>query len=113
MSRHTTTHFYIASWVVWVVAVIAFFIVRRHLDGANTLLIQDPNLGALAAIIDVLALVMAFLIVVTLYRLAKQHDWGWFVAVLVLQLIGLGIAGMVAYAIAGPVDIDISKPGIT
>src|SRR2546430_5541983 len=30
-------------------------------------------------------------------------------AVLLLQLVGLGIVGMGAYAVAGPVDIDLSK----
>jgi hypothetical protein len=33
-----------------------------------------------------------------------MHAWAWFTAVLVLHLIGLGIVGMIAYAIAGPDD---------
>lgn len=39
-----------------------------------------------------------------LLRLGQVRAWGWFVAVLVLHLAGLGIAGMLAYAIAGPED---------
>ncbi len=34
----------------------------------------------------------------------RQKSCGWFVAVLILQLIGLGIIGMVLYGIWGPAD---------
>ena len=50
-----------------------------------------------------------------LIKLAQQHAWGWFVAVLILQLIFLGIIGMAAYAIAGPQDTDevVTRPTTT
>ena len=79
----------------------------------NPLGVNDPNIAALVVILDVLVFVMFVLWVAALARLARQHDWGWFVALLVLQLVGLGIVGMVAYAIAGPIDVDLSKPGIS
>ena len=47
-----------------------------------------------------------------LVKLAHLSAWGWFVGVLILHLIGLGIIGMVAYAIAGPEDdtIVVTRP---
>jgi hypothetical protein len=42
-----------------------------------------------------------------LIKLATQHVWNWFAAVLVLQLFFLGIIGMLAYAIAGPEDTEV------
>ena len=93
--------------MVWIIAVIAFAIARQHVASSN------PFLGGLATIVEILAVVMAILWIGALVRLARQHDWGWFLAVLLLQLVGLGIVGMGAYAVAGPVDIDLSKPGIT
>jgi hypothetical protein len=50
--------------------------------------------------------------IVALLRLAHATAWGWFVGVLVLHLIGLGIVGMVAYAIVGPEDdtIVVTRP---
>ena len=74
---------------------------------------DDTNLAALVAILDVLVIVMFVLWLAALSRLARQHDWGWFISLLILQLVGLGIVGIVAYAIAGPIDIDLSRPGIT
>jgi hypothetical protein len=41
-----------------------------------------------------------------LIKLGQLHAWGWFVAVLVLHLLALGIIGMLAYAIAGPTDTE-------
>jgi hypothetical protein len=102
-----------AAWLVWVVAVVAFVVVRQHVDLSSPFALTDPNLGGLAAIIEILTLVMALLWIGALLRLARQHDWGWSVAVLILQLVGLGIVGMAAYAIAGPIDVDLSRPGIT
>jgi hypothetical protein len=52
------------------------------------------------------AVVMLVMWIGALIRLGQQHAWGWFVAVLVLHLIGLGIIGMVAYAVSGPGDTD-------
>jgi preprotein translocase subunit Sss1 len=97
---------------VWIIGIAAYLIAHREIPG-NPLSISDPNLAAIVAILDVLVLVMFVLWLAALARLARQHDWGWFAALLVLQLTGLGILGMVAYAIAGPIDVDLSKPGIS
>lgn len=113
ISKHSTTRAYIAAWLVWIIGIAAYLIVRREMPGGNPLGNDDPNLAALVVILDVLILVMFVLWLAALARLARQHDWGWFAAVLILQLVGLGIIGMVAYAIAGPIDVDLTKPGIT
>lgn len=42
-----------------------------------------------------------------LIRAGQLRRWGWFVALLVLQLLGLGIAGMIASAAAGPEGEEI------
>jgi len=42
-----------------------------------------------------------------LVKLGLQRAWGWFIGVLVLHLVGLGIVGMGAYAVAGPQDEDL------
>ena len=49
-----------------------------------------------------------------LIRLGRLNSWGWFVAVLVLQLIGLGIIGIAAYAVAGPSDeMVVTRPTVS
>lgn len=57
------------------------------------------------AVLMVTGLVMLVTWIGALVKLGQQHAWGWFSAVLVLHLVGLGIIGMVAYAISGPEDI--------
>jgi len=47
-------------------------------------------------------LVMLVAWIGALIRLGQLHSWVWFAVVLLLQLIGLGIIGMVAYALADP-----------
>ena len=60
--------------------------------------------------IDLYLVILASVVVMLVFwigaliRLGQMHAWAWFTAVLVLHLIGLGIAGMVAYAIGGPDD---------
>ena len=56
------------------------------------------------AVLVACGIVMFVMWIGALVRLAQQHAWGWFIGVLVLQLIFLGIVGMAAYAIAGPED---------
>ena len=58
------------------------------------------------------SVVMLVMLIGALVKLAHVSAWGWLVGVLVLHLIGLGIIGMVAYAIAGPEDetIVVTRP---
>src|SRR3989442_13308403 len=66
----------------------------------------SPQAGVTIAWLVLVAcgVVMFVMWIGALVRLAQQHAWGWFIGVLVLQLIFLGIVGMAAYAIAGPED---------
>jgi hypothetical protein len=104
MSKRITTRWYIAAWVIYILAVIAFFVMARANNGAST-----PPAGALAAYLLIIAtgIVMLVMWIGALIRLGQQHAWGWFAAVLVLHLIGLGIIGMVAYAVRGPADTEM------
>jgi hypothetical protein len=95
-----------------VIALMAFVVARRYAS-ADPLSLTDPNLTGLIVIIEVLAAAMVVCWIAALVRLWRQHDVGWFAAVLILHVVGLGIVGMVAYAGAGPVDIDVSKPGVS
>jgi len=104
MSKRITTRWYISAWVVYILSVIAFFVMARANQGAST-----PPPGAMIAYLVLIAtgIVMLVMWIGALIRLGQQHAWGWFVGVLVLHLIGLGIIGMVAYAVAGPPDTDM------
>src|ERR1700686_1357670 len=104
MSKRTTTRCYITAWVVYILAVVAFFVMARANQGSNT-----PPPGGLITYLLIIAtgIVMLVMWIGALIRLGQQQAWGWFVGVLVLHLIGLGIVGMGAYAVAGPPDTDV------
>ena len=104
MSRETATGCYLAAWLVWVIALLALYVTREY--------VETPNEG-LILIIGLLAAAMVVCWVGALDRLSAQHEWGWFGAVLVLHLVCLGVVGMAAYKLAGPVDVDLSKPRIS
>ena len=98
MSKRTTTRAYISAWVVYVISAIALIMALRNNDGTASVppVAIDLYLVILASVVVMLVFWIGALI-----RLGQMHAWAWFTAVLVLHLIGLGIAGMVAYAIAG------------
>ena len=111
MSKRTTTRWYIGAWVVWVLAL-----------SANIIVLSGAKGGSLPPISYVLYLVMAVAGIVTLItwigalvKLGTQRAWGWFVGVLVSNLVGLGIIGMVAYAAGGPEDMGpaVMRPTTT
>jgi len=101
MSKRITTRWYIGAWVVWLIAFVALLLISRSAPGST------PPPGAMLAylVAAVASLVTLVMWIGALIRLGQQQAWGWFAGVLVLHLIGLGIIGMVAYAIAGPEDI--------
>lgn len=63
-----------------------------------------PISVAASFVVFIAAVVMLVMWIGALIRLGQLQSWGWFVAVLILHLVGLGIIGMVAYAAAGPED---------
>jgi hypothetical protein len=102
VSKRITTPWYIVAWVVWLIAFVAYFAMARSISGSS----NGPTGGVVAASIVafIAGIVMLVMWIGALVKLGMQKAWGWFVAVLVLHLVGLGIIGMVAYAIAGPPD---------
>ncbi|HEX9097575.1 MAG TPA: hypothetical protein VF990_15905 [Candidatus Dormibacteraeota bacterium] len=103
MNKRTTTRGYIVAWVIYVIAWVALIMTMHNSTGQGA---SSPPSIAVAFYLVLLASAIAMLVywIGALIRLGQLRAWGWFVAVLVLHLVGLGIAGMLAYAIAGPED---------
>jgi hypothetical protein len=111
MSKSITTRWYIGAWVVAVLAGIVAGVVERGAPAGST-----PTAAIIASLVVVACGIVMFVMWIgALIRLAQQRAWGWFIAVMVLQLIFLGIIGMVAYAIAGPDDTTavVMRPTVT
>jgi hypothetical protein len=104
MSKRITTRWYIGAWVVWILALIAMVVIGRGAQGATS-----PPAGVVIAygVAFVSAIVMLVMWIGALVKLGMQHSWGWFAAVLILQLVMLGIIGTLLYAIAGPEDTEV------
>ncbi len=111
MGKGTSTTWYIGAWVTWVAALIGFSIAYRYGDATSGWWLHDANLTGIASIIQVSMLVMCAAWIGALIRLARIKRWGWFACVLVTQLLGAGILGMVMYAGIGPEDRELSRPG--
>ena len=102
LSKQLTTRWYLSAWIVAAIACLAL-LATTHTHQAGT----SPVTPAFYLILAASAIAMLVFWIGALVRLAQLDSWGWFVAVLFLHLIGLGIVGMVAYAIAGPEDSTI------
>jgi hypothetical protein len=104
MSKQVTTRWYIGAWTVYVVALLGLIVAGRsaleHGLPANGVL-----LGYLVLLVSGMAMLVLWIAV--LIRLGTQQEWGWFVGVVILHLVGLGIVGMVAYATSGPEDAEL------
>ena len=101
MSKQITTRWYIGAWVVWLVAFVGLALSMHAAQSSGSASV--PTLAVVAyAVMAVAGVVMLVVWIGALIKLGQQHAWGWFVAVLVLHLVALGIIGMVAYAVAGP-----------
>jgi hypothetical protein len=117
MSKSVTTRWYIGAWVVGAVSMLVFFMTAHTHTTSSS--ITAAGTSPIAVIAWLLVIAASIVMLVTwigaLIRLGQLGRWGWFVLVLVLQLIGLGILGMVAYAAAGPAHAsgDITRPSLT
>lgn len=111
MSKAMATRWYIGAWVVAVISLVVAYVSGLSAT-ANT---AYSPLTAIAGTVAVVAgLVMLVACIGALIRLGQMRSWGWFVAVLILQLIALGIIGMVAYAVAGPSDeMVVTRPTVS
>jgi len=99
VSRRLTTRWYIGSWVVYALAWAALIMTLRSNTDAES---PPPMAMLLYLVLFASAVVMLVFWIGALIMLAHLRALGWFIAVLVLHLIGLGIIGMIAYALAGP-----------
>ena len=99
MSKSTSTRWYIGAWVVALIALLIAF-TTGHSATASTSV--SPLTAVAWGVASIAGLVMLVAGIGAMIRLGQLHSWGWFAAVLILQLIGLGIIGMVGYAVAGP-----------
>jgi len=110
MSKRITTRWYIGAWIVAVLAGIVGIMAR---NGPGTS--PPPSVAIAYFVAAACGIVMLVMWIGALVKVAQQHAWGWFIALLVLQLIFLGIIGMVAYAIAGPDDglEVVTRPTVT
>ena len=106
MSKRTTTRWYIAAWVIYVIALIALVMSARS-TGVQGTSSSSPALVLGYLVLGIAGIVMLGMWIGALVELGMQRAWGWFVGVLLLHVTGLGIIGMVAYAVAGPEDEDL------
>ena len=108
MSKRTITRWYIGAWLVWFVSLCALVVMARA---------APDSLGrTLVAVVMVAAgLITLYMWVRALIKLARLHATFSFVAILLLQLVGLGIVGMVAYALSGPEEKlgYVTRPSVT
>lgn len=117
MSKGITTRWYIGAWIVWLVSLVVFFM-TAHTQATSTSIssFAASPVSAIAWIVaGICAVAMLVMWIGALIRLGQLSRWGWFVAVLVLHLIGLGIIGMAAYAAGGPPDEPeaVTRPSVT
>lgn len=118
ISKRVSVAGYIAAWVIAGVAVAVFFSggsVRYDASSASAVATTQPAaVASVALVIATLVMLMAW--IAALLALARQRQWGWFVVVLILQLVGLGIFAMIAYAISGPPRrpiLTVTRPSVT
>jgi hypothetical protein len=109
MNKRTTTRGYIGAWIVYVLSAIALVLEIRNTPSVSS---PPPVAIILYLVLVAAAIVMLVFWIGALIRLGQMRSWGWLIAVLVLHLIGLGIVGMIAYAIAGPDDstVVVTRP---
>jgi hypothetical protein len=99
VSKRITTRWYIGAWIVWALGVAAMFVLSRAMRSSST---PPPGIFFDYMAMFIAAVVMLATWIAALLKLAMQRAWGWLIAVAVLHLVGLGIIGMAAYAMAGP-----------
>jgi hypothetical protein len=96
MTKSLVTKVYAGGFVVWLIGLIVVF--ASHQNGAGA------AIGFILAGLGGLALLIGWIIALVLTAQARR--WGWFVALLVLGLIGLQLIIMLIYLIAGPREAE-------
>ena len=101
MRKRTIVRWYVGAWVVWCLAFLALLGIGRLYAPSST---PPPGTFFLYFVMLVTAIVTFLMWVAALLKLLSQRSWGWFVAVLLLHLVGIGIVGIAAYGLTGPGD---------
>lgn len=106
MSKRITTHWYVGAWLIYVIALLALVMSARSagVQGSSS---ASPALVFGYLVLGIAGIVMLMMWIGALVKLGMERAWGWFVGILVLHILGLGIIGMGAYAVAGPEDEDL------
>jgi hypothetical protein len=116
VSKSVTTRWYIGAWVVGAISLIVFFMTANtQTSGTGVSTIGTSPVSVIAWMVaGICSIVMLIMWIGALVRLGQLGSWGWFVAMLMLQLIGLGIISMVAYAVAGHEEAGaVTRPSFT
>jgi hypothetical protein len=116
VSKGVATRWYIGAWVVAAISAIVFFMTAHtQISSTGASAIGTSPISVVAwLVVGICGIVMLIMWIGALVRLGQLHSWGWFVLMLVLQLIGLGIIPMIAYAVAGPEDAPaFTRPSVT
>ncbi|HEV2036956.1 MAG TPA: hypothetical protein VGU71_22625 [Candidatus Dormibacteraeota bacterium] len=106
MSKRITTRWYMGAWVIYMIALIALAMSARSagVQGSSS---ASPALVLGYLVLGIAGIVMLVMWIGALIKLGMRRAWSWFVGILVLHLLGLGIIAMVAYAVGGPEDEDL------
>src|SRR2546428_5944193 len=83
VSKQLTTRWYISAWIVSAIAWLALL--------ATTHNHQDGTSPAFYLVLGAGAILMLVFWIGALFRLAQLNSWGWFVAVLFLSVVGVGV----------------------
>jgi hypothetical protein len=116
VSRRTSTRWYIGAWLVWVAALVVFFETSHKTLTASAFYAIGPSpvSGIAWVVAGIAAIVMIVVWIAALIKLGQRHRWRLCAAVLVFQLIGLGIIGMLLYALTRPPDdVVVYRPTVT
>src|SRR5437867_11574124 len=100
MSKRITTRWYIGAWVLAVLVGIATGLMARSAPAGS----PPPGVTIASLVLVACGIVMFVMWIGALVKLAQQHACGWFIGVLVLQLIFLGLVRIAADAMAGHKD---------
>jgi hypothetical protein len=97
MSRATVRKVFVMGLVLWVVgAVLAALAMPNGQAPSSTVYAAGLALVAIGALVEIVSWILALVSVAALGR------WGWFVALLILGLIGLLLIVMILYSFIGP-----------